>query len=52
MDDVQQTVDAAWETRANLSPAGAPAAVRDAVARIIDYLDAGRLRVAEKRDGA
>src|SRR5437660_12797595 len=52
MDDLQQTVDAAWESRANLSPAGAPAAVRDAVARIIDDLDAGRLRVAEKRDGA
>jgi 2,3,4,5-tetrahydropyridine-2,6-dicarboxylate N-succinyltransferase len=51
MDDLQQTVDAAWESRANLSPAGAPVAVRDAVARIIDDLDAGRLRVAEKRDG-
>src|SRR5439155_24530459 len=52
MDDLQQTVDAAWESRANLSPAGAPAAVRDAVARIIDDLDAGRLRVAEKHEGA
>src|SRR5437588_2881188 len=52
MEDLQQTVDAAWESRANLSPAGAPAAVRDAVARIIDDLDAGRLRVAEKRNGA
>src|SRR5437660_11542242 len=52
MDDLQQTVDAAWESRASLSPASAPAAVRDAVARIIDDLDAGRLRVAEKRDGA
>src|SRR5438046_3554792 len=52
MDDLQQTVDAAWESRASLSPASAPAAVRDAVSRIIDDLDAGRLRVAEKRDGA
>ena len=52
MDDLQQTVDAAWESRANLSPASAPAALRDAVARIIDDLDAGRLRVAEKRNGA
>src|SRR5437660_5493072 len=52
MDDLQQTVDAAWESRASLSPASAPAAVRDAVARIIDDLDAGRLRVAEKKDGA
>src|SRR5438874_11440337 len=52
MDDLQQTVDAAWESRANLSPAGAPAAVRDAVARIIDDLDAGRFRVAEKHGNA
>src|SRR5207248_9478789 len=33
-------------------PSSAPAALRDAVARIIDDLDAGRLRVDEKRDGA
>src|SRR5437762_12820404 len=52
MDDLQQTVDAAWESRANLSPASAPAALRDAVARIIDDLDAGRLRVAEKQGGS
>jgi 2,3,4,5-tetrahydropyridine-2-carboxylate N-succinyltransferase len=52
MDNLQQTVDAAWESRANLSPANAPAALRDAVARIIDDLDAGRLRVAEKTNGA
>ena len=51
MNDLQQTIDAAWETRANLAPASAPPAVREAVAQIIDDLDAGRLRVAEKRDG-
>jgi 2,3,4,5-tetrahydropyridine-2-carboxylate N-succinyltransferase len=52
MGDLQQTIDAAWETRAELSPGSAPAAVRDAVAHVIAELDAGRLRVAEKRDGA
>jgi len=51
MDQLQATLDAAWETRANLTPAGAPAAVREAVSEVIDALDAGRLRVAEKRDG-
>src|SRR5438105_13986982 len=51
MDKLQQTVDAAWESRANLSPSSAPAAVREVVAHIIDELDAGRLRVAEKRGG-
>jgi 2,3,4,5-tetrahydropyridine-2,6-dicarboxylate N-succinyltransferase len=52
MDSLQATIDAAWETRAELTPAAAPAAVRDAVAHVLGELDAGRLRVAEKIDGA
>ncbi|HEY1326146.1 MAG TPA: 2,3,4,5-tetrahydropyridine-2,6-dicarboxylate N-succinyltransferase [Casimicrobiaceae bacterium] len=52
MDNLQSTLESAWDERAALSPASAPAAVRDAVAHVIDALDAGRLRVAEKRDGA
>ncbi len=51
MNDLQTTIDAAWETRATLAPATAPAAVRDAVAHVIDELDAGRVRVAEKLNG-
>jgi 2,3,4,5-tetrahydropyridine-2-carboxylate N-succinyltransferase len=46
-----QTIDAAWERRALLSPANATADVRDAVMHAISELDAGRLRVAEKVDG-
>jgi len=52
MTDVQQTIDAAWESRASLAPGSASAAVRDAVTQVIAELDAGRLRVAEKVDGA
>jgi 2,3,4,5-tetrahydropyridine-2,6-dicarboxylate N-succinyltransferase len=52
MDDPQKTIDAAWETRATLAPDSAPAALRDAVARVIGELDAGRVRVAEKIGGA
>jgi 2,3,4,5-tetrahydropyridine-2-carboxylate N-succinyltransferase len=52
MDDLRRTIDAAWETRAEISRTTAPAAVRDGVAHVIAELDAGRLRVAEKRDGA
>ncbi|MEO8485610.1 MAG: 2,3,4,5-tetrahydropyridine-2,6-dicarboxylate N-succinyltransferase [Betaproteobacteria bacterium] len=52
MNTPQATIDRAWEDRASLSPSTAPGEVRDAVARVIDDLDAGRLRVAEKRDGA
>ncbi len=51
MDDLQRTIDAAWESRATLSPATAPATLREAVAHVIDELDAGRVRVAEKQDG-
>ncbi len=49
MDSLEQTIDAAWERRTELDPASAPATLRDAVASAIDGLDAGRLRVAEKR---
>ena len=52
MDSLQSTIDAAWDARAELSPAGAPAGVRDAVARVLDALDRGEVRVAEKVDGA
>jgi len=48
---LSQTIDAAWEKRADLSPATASPDVRDAVEHAIAELDAGRVRVAEKRDG-
>jgi 2,3,4,5-tetrahydropyridine-2,6-dicarboxylate N-succinyltransferase len=51
MNDLQRTIDAAWETRATLTPATASAALRDAVDRVIEELDAGRVRVAEKLNG-
>src|SRR6266852_8354333 len=49
MEELQQTIDAAWERRAELDAATAPAPIRDAVDFVIGELDAGRLRVAEKR---
>jgi len=52
MHALQATIDSAWEERAALSPANAPGRLRDAVASVLDELDAGRLRVAEKIDGA
>jgi 2,3,4,5-tetrahydropyridine-2-carboxylate N-succinyltransferase len=44
---MQQTIDAAWERRAELSAAKADAATRDAVEATIAGLDNGSLRVAE-----
>jgi len=52
MQELQKIIDDAFESRASLSPSSAPAIVRDAVASVIDGLDAGTLRVAEKIDGA
>ncbi|MFA7664612.1 MAG: 2,3,4,5-tetrahydropyridine-2,6-dicarboxylate N-succinyltransferase [Burkholderiaceae bacterium] len=50
-DTLQTLIDQAWEDRAELSAASAPAGIRDAVNHILAELDAGRLRVAEKIDG-
>jgi 2,3,4,5-tetrahydropyridine-2-carboxylate N-succinyltransferase len=49
---LQQTIDRAWEDRAGLGPDSAPATVARAVARVLDELDQGRLRVAEKLNGS
>ena len=49
--ELQSLIDQAWEDRASLSPKAAPADIRDAVASVLSQLDAGTLRVAEKRDG-
>ena len=51
MASLQQTIDAAWEARTDLSPSRAAVDIRDAVRHVIDELGAGRLRVAEKLDG-
>jgi 2,3,4,5-tetrahydropyridine-2,6-dicarboxylate N-succinyltransferase len=50
-ENLQEAIDQAFEGRAQLSAASAPAAVKEAVAQVIAELDAGRLRVAEKRGG-
>jgi 2,3,4,5-tetrahydropyridine-2-carboxylate N-succinyltransferase len=45
---LQATIEAAWEDRANLSPTAASAEVRDAVDHVLNELDNGRLRVATR----
>ena len=49
---LQSAVEEAWEDRARLSPDSAPAKTRKSVAQVLDELDRGELRVAEKLDGA
>lgn len=48
---LQQTIEQAFENRADFSPATMPAEVKEAVASVLEQLDAGTLRVAEKKDG-
>jgi 2,3,4,5-tetrahydropyridine-2-carboxylate N-succinyltransferase len=45
---LQSVIEAAWEDRANISVASAPAEVREAVEHVLNELDAGRLRVATR----
>ncbi|MCC5879416.1 MAG: 2,3,4,5-tetrahydropyridine-2,6-dicarboxylate N-succinyltransferase [Idiomarina sp.] len=51
MQALQNTIEAAFEQRAEFSPTKAPQDVRDAVNEALAGLDAGTLRVAEKLDG-
>lgn len=44
-------IDGAWENRAAFSPTNAPAELRAAVEEVIEQLDRGTLRVAEKLNG-
>ncbi len=45
---LQSIIDAAWDNRANLSPAAAPAEVREAVEHVISQMNKGQLRVATR----
>lgn len=47
---IQQTIEAAWENRGNLSPGTADEATKSAVDEAIAGLDDGSLRVAEPAD--
>ncbi len=46
--NLQATIDAAWDNRANLSAAAAPKEVLNAVEQALDLLNSGTLRVATR----
>ena len=48
---LQQTIDETFERRAEIRPGNVPAVLADALGHVIDELNAGRLRVAEKING-
>jgi len=49
---MNKIIEEAWENRSSITPASAPRALRDAVEEVIAGLDGGKLRVAEKLNGA
>lgn len=51
MENLEQTINAAFESRADFAPNNAPDDVRSAVDECFRQLDSGELRVAEKKDG-
>ncbi len=51
MEKHQSIIDQAWENRASLNPAAAPRELRAAIEFALAGLDAGTLRIAEKRRG-
>jgi 2,3,4,5-tetrahydropyridine-2-carboxylate N-succinyltransferase len=50
MTDLATTIDAAWEDRADVSPA-TRGEIREAVGEALNLLDSGQARVAEPKDG-
>jgi 2,3,4,5-tetrahydropyridine-2-carboxylate N-succinyltransferase len=52
MQQLQTTIETAWEQRASVSPASTDARLKQAVDETLSLLDAGRLRVAEKTAGS
>jgi 2,3,4,5-tetrahydropyridine-2-carboxylate N-succinyltransferase len=52
MQQLQTTIETAWEQRASISPATTDARLKQAVDETISLLDEGRLRVAEKSAGS
>jgi 2,3,4,5-tetrahydropyridine-2-carboxylate N-succinyltransferase len=51
MGDLQSTIDAAFESRAELTPSNVDRDLLRIIDECIDLLDSGKVRVAEKKDG-
>ena len=52
MTELQRIIEDAFERRAELDPASAPAALREAIEEALGLLELGQARVAESRNGA
>ena len=52
MPQLQAIIEEAFERRAEITPRNVDAQLKEAINTVIEYLDQGKLRVAEKIDGA
>lgn len=51
MQDLKNTIESAFENRSTLSPKNAPSDLKKTIDHVIDLLDSGKARIAEKIDG-
>ena len=51
MKELEQLIDAAYDRRADITPRNVEAKIKDSVTQVIEMLDKGQLRVAEKVNG-
>ncbi|MBA0916166.1 MAG: 2,3,4,5-tetrahydropyridine-2,6-dicarboxylate N-succinyltransferase [Nitrosomonadaceae bacterium] len=51
MNQLQSTIEEAFERRADITPHNVEAKLKESVTQVLDMLDNGKLRVAEKIDG-
>jgi 2,3,4,5-tetrahydropyridine-2-carboxylate N-succinyltransferase len=51
MEELQSTIEEAFERRAEITPRNVEARLKESVAQVLEMLDTGRLRVAEKIGG-
>ena len=52
MDTLQETIEQAFEQRAEITPQTVQPRIKEAICEVIKLLDSGTLRVAEKQNGA
>ena len=51
MQQLQTVIEQAFERRADITPANVDSVTRDAIIQVINKIDSGELRVAEKING-
>ena len=51
MEQLQTTIEKAFESRANITPRNVEAKLKESINQVLDMLNTGKLRIAEKTNG-